>query len=257
MLTPTRYLWGMSDIYIKGWRRVIAAPVIEKLRKWDYIAAQRPDTIVSLSKAVAYRAETYYKRMSEVLYPPFDTGYWGKVKGGIKKPGSFIAEDDYYLVVSRLEPYKRVDLPVKLFNRTKKNLVIVGRGSEEQKLRRISSPNIKFMSNLTDEELGYLYSHAKATIIPQEEDFGYISLEAQFFGSPVAAYNRGGVPETLSGNRGNVLFPEQTEISLQEALATLEVVAYNGRKQVSVESNFFEQYSKNKFIEGLKRYIIG
>ena len=102
MLTPTRYLWGMSDIYIKGWRRVIAAPVIEKLRKWDYIAAQRPDTIVSLSKAVAYRAETYYKRMSEVLYPPFDTGYWGKVKGGIKKPGSFIAEDDYYLVVSRL-----------------------------------------------------------------------------------------------------------------------------------------------------------
>lgn len=259
MLTPTRYLWGMSDEYIKGWKRVIASPLLEKLRKWDYIAAQRPDTIIALSKTVAYRAETYYKRMSEVLYPPFDMQYWEKVKSNIKKPGSFSAvadQDDYYLVVSRLEPYKRVDIPIKLFNKTKKNLIIVGRGSTEQELRRIAAPNIKFISNITDEELGYLYSHAKATIIPQEEDFGYISLEAQFFGSPVVAFHKGGVPESLSPSRSNILFNEQSEISLQEALATLAAVAYNGNKFSGVESNFFEQFSKKNFIDGLKRYII-
>jgi glycosyltransferase involved in cell wall biosynthesis len=257
MLTPTRYLWGMSDQYITGWKRVLASPLLEKLRKWDYIAATRPDTIISLSKTVAYRAETYYKRMSEVLYPPFDIGHWETVKKNIKKP-AFITneENEYYLVVSRLEPYKRVDLPIQLFNKTKKKLVVVGRGSKEQELRRISSSNITFVSNLSDEELGYLYTHAKATIIPQEEDFGYVSLEAQFFGSPVVAYNRGGVPETLSSNPRNILFAEQSVISLQEALATLEVVAYNGGNSAGLTSKFFEQFSKKNFIDKLNRYII-
>ncbi len=262
LLTPTRYLWGMSDTYITGWKRVAASPLLEKLRKWDYIAAQRPDRIISLSHAVAYRAETYYKRMSAVLYPPFDRDYWEKVKKSIAKPARFLDfarndNGDYYLVVSRLEPYKRVDIPVHLFNKLKKNLVIVGKGSKEEELKGMAGKNIKFISDISDEELGFLYSHAKALIIPQEEDFGYISLEAQFFGCPVVAYNKGGVPETLSKTNTHVLFEEQSPISLQQALATLEVVAYNGKKPQAVESKFFEQFSKKNFIDGLKRYIIG
>ncbi len=118
---------------------------------------------------------------------------------------------NYFLIVSRLEPYKKIDLAVKVFNRLKDNLIIVGEGSEENNLRRISGKNIIFLSKLTDQDLALLYSNAEALIMPQEEDFGLVSLEAQFFGCPMISYKKGGALETVTEGKTGIFSKEQSE----------------------------------------------
>lgn len=230
LLTPTRFLWSHTDTYINHMAKLITEPYLKKLREWDYIAAQRADYIVSISGAVKERCKKYYSRSSEIIYPPFDAKYWEKLKNSkheirnLKKG----INNKYFLVVSRLEKYKRVDLAIQAFNNLKgKTLIIVGKGNEEKSLKSLANGSIIFLKDISDEELAQLYSHAEALIMPQEEDFGYVSLEAQFFGCPVIAYNAGGSTETVVEDKTGIFVHYQSVASLLGALERFDSISYN------------------------------
>ncbi len=247
LLTPTRYLWSHGKDYSNNKLiSYLASDYIDKIKKWDFVAAQRPDKIISISETVKERCLRYYQRESEVIYPGFDTEYWKNIKDQISK---ILKNNKYFLVISRLELYKKVDLVVKVFNKLKDVLVIVGEGTEEKKLKKIAGKNVIFLSKLTDEELGYLYSNAQALIMPQEEDFGYVSLEAQFFDCPVIAYKKGGATETIIDGKTGIFFNRQEEISLVGAIERFNKIKYNLRNKVrKFEMKNTERFSKERFI---------
>ncbi len=230
LLTPTRFLWISPDSYFKS---SLFNLYVSYLKKWDLVAAQRSDYIVSIAKTVAERCKKYYKRESEVIYPPFDLDYWNNIKSKIKNHRSKpqFKSQKYFLVVSRLEPYKKVDYVIKTFNKRKDSLIVVGTGTQENYLKGSAKKNIIFMKNITDEELAVLYRNAKALIMPQEEDFGYVALEAQFFGCPIVSYQKGGATETIELEKTGLFFANQSERSLRGALARFEKIEYNIKAQ--------------------------
>ena len=139
---------------------------------------------------------------------------------------------------------------IKVFNKLNKPLIIVGEGSQEDKLKQMACNNITFLSKLSDVELGNLYSSAQALIMPQEEDFGYVSLEAQLFGCPVIAYKKGGVLETVIDGKTGILFNIQTEKSLRSAIERLDKIKYNLRAKVKeFGTSSIEKFSKEKFVD--------
>ncbi|OGK51356.1 hypothetical protein A2966_04520 [Candidatus Roizmanbacteria bacterium RIFCSPLOWO2_01_FULL_41_22] len=256
LLSPTRYFWGMEKDYLKsGWKRLMVSPFTTGWRQWDYIVAQRPDLIVSLSKTVADRCQKYYRRASTVVYPPFDVDYWQ----GFKQRRSELKDQRFFLVVSRLEPYKKIDLVIDVFNQlVDQRLVVVGEGSQKRYLQAMAGNNSRFTGQVTDQELASLYSQARALIIPQEEDFGYVSLEAQFFGCPVVAYAVGGTSETVVDGKTGILFAKQSPESLRNALARYHTLSYNlkigtithGKKNV-------ERFRKEAFFRSFQNLVDG
>lgn len=263
LLTPTRYLWSHEKEYLSN--RLLSYFVmsyLKRIKKWDRVAAQRPDKIISISETVRKRCKKYYKRESEIVYPGFDVGYWEKIKletrnSKFETNSKYeILNTKYFLVVSRLESYKRVDLVIRSFDRSKNNLVIVGEGSQKDKLKQIAGQNIIFLSRLSDVELGEFYSNAQALIMPQEEDFGYVSLEAQFFNCPVIAYRRGGATETVAKDKTGVFFNEQNEKSLGEAIERFNKIKYNLRKNIlSLELINVKKFSKEKFVNKFEQLV--
>lgn len=260
LLTPTRYFWGMTDDYVpSGFAKLFIAPFLAGWRKWDYIAAQRPDTIISISKTVAARCKKYYRRDSEVIYPAFDEEQWKRIYNlefriqNSKSKCRNITKE-FYLIVSRLEPYKKIDLAIKVFNKRKETLVIVGKGTELQTLKKLAGNTIVFLQDVSDENLAWLYSNAKAYIMPQEEDFGYASIEAQFFGCPVVAFGKGGALETVLEGKTGLFFEHQTETSLHNALERLEAAFYNDKHTIQTTAQkhralFLPSQFEKKFLQ--------
>ncbi len=236
LLTPTRYLWSHKKDYLKNkFINYLIGGYLDYFKNWDKIAAQRPDKIISISEAVRTRCKKYYGRDSEVVYPGFDMKYWNEIKLKIKseklrmelKTKYKILDTKYFLIVSRLEPYKKIDLAINVFNKLNKKLVIIGKGSQSDELKQLAGDNITFLSELSDVELAGLYSNTQAMIMPQEEDFGYVALEAQFFGCPVIAYKKGGAKETIIEGKTGVFFLDQTGQSLKRAVERFDKIKYN------------------------------
>ena len=252
LLTPTRYLWSHQQDYIKNKLiNYLIRGYLDKIKKWDWVAGQRPDEIISISETVKNRCLKYYKRDSEIIYPPFDREYWNNIKSKVKSQKSKVQfkSKKYFLIVSRIELYKKVDLAIKVFNKLNKHLIIVGEGSQTNKLKQIAGNNITFLSNLSDVELGNTYSNAQALIMPQEEDFGYVSLEAQFFGCPVIADKRGGALETIIDGKTGIFFVNQNEQNLRGAIERFNRIKYNLRNKVrKFEMKDTERFSKERFI---------
>lgn len=261
LLTPTRYLWSHKLDYINNKLiNYLANGYLDILKNWDLVISQRPDKIISISKTVRNRCLKYYKRNSEVIYPGFDIKYWEKIKSKIQNlndksnPKSKI--QNYYLIVSRLEPYKKVDLAIKVFNKLNKHLIVVGEGSQINKLKQIASNNIIFLSKLTDIELGGLYLNAQALIMPQDEDFGLVALEAQFFSCPVIAYKKGGASETVEDNKTGIFFDQQREQNLKRAIERFNKIKYNLRSKLSKFGvKNIERFSKEKFIDSFLKNL--
>jgi len=255
LLTPTRYLWLYPEEYFSGWQKTPAYRYIEILRKWDKIAAQRPDKIIAISKTAAHRCKKYYGRKAEVIYPPFDVEYWEGQNHNSKIKS--IGDKKFYLIVSRLEPYKRIDLAIDVFGQFgDKELIIIGTGSQEKKLKTKAGNNIKFLGKISDDELAILYSRAKALIMPQEEDFGYVSLEAQHFGCPVIAFGKGGALETVINGKTGLFFQFQTVDSLGEALERYERMAYNLKVRTqSLGKKVCNKFNKSNFEKNFYKFI--
>jgi len=215
--TPMRYLWDLYPAYrndwtAAGWKRALMAPLANYLRMWDYATAARVDAFVANSANVARRIWKTYRREARVIYPPVDVDsfYW-------KPP------EDYYLVVSELVPYKRIDEAVRAFSKSGRRLKIVGHGPEWESLRGMARRNIEFCGRVPDAELRELYARSRALVLPGEEDFGMTAVEALASGKPVIALGRGGALETVPPF-GGVLYPEPDESHLEAALTQLEQV---------------------------------
>jgi glycosyltransferase involved in cell wall biosynthesis len=233
-LTPTRYLWSGYEFYFRNkvFRR-LAAPVTSYLRIWDKVAAQRPDSYIAISKEVEMRIKKYYGRESKLVYPPVM----------LRGPKNSEPKGKYFLVVSRLVPYKRVDLAIKACNKLKLPLVVVGEGSKSLYLKMISGPTIRFVSKLTDEKLSSYYKNCRALIFPGLEDFGLSMAEAQSMGAPVIAYRAGGALEIVKEGETGEFFDKQDPQSLTLLLAKWNDKRYN--RELIIKSA--QRFSFNNF----------
>jgi len=251
-LTPTRYLWSHYNSYFKGPSLQVTKPVVSYLRYWDKIAAQRPDVMVGISTEVQNRIKKYYERESELIYPPVDVNTIKNQISNIKntnqklKMNSAYDRKNYYLIVSRLVPYKRVDLAVEAFNELRLPLIIVGIGSEEKRLKSQAKENIRLFGLVGDEDLVGYYINAKALIFPQAEDFGMVAVEAQAMGCPVIAYKKGGALDTVIEGKTGTFFSMQTKESLIKALKYYD--DSNQRSEMSQECvKNAQRFSKERF----------
>lgn len=210
-LTPTRYLWsGEKEYEAAGFAGNILRIIAPTLRQWDIIASSRPDYYVAISRSVEQRIQQYYHRpVDRVLYPPVDT----------KKFAVAGSTGDYFLCVSRLVPYKRVDIVIDAFNRLGWPLVVIGNGWERPALQKRAWANIQFVtSHLTDDELVEYYRNCRALVFAGEEDFGLVAVEAQAAGKPVVAYRNSGMGEIVVDRKTGLLFAEQTVDALVHAV---------------------------------------
>lgn len=209
-LTPMRYVWYFGEAYFGhwGWKRKLLSPAFEYLKRWDVSSARRVDRWLAISECVAERIKNIYNRESDIIYPPVDTDFFtpGTARGG------------YYLVVSALVPYKRVDLAVEAFNGLRLPLKIVGLGPEKERLESMAGTGVEFLGWRSDEEIRDLYRGCRAFIFPGEEDFGITPLEAQACGSPVIAYGRGGALETVVDGETGIFFGSQDAAALAGAV---------------------------------------
>jgi glycosyltransferase involved in cell wall biosynthesis len=227
--------------------RQLSKPVLDYVRKWDIIASNRPDHYIAISRAVKKRISKYYNRNSEIIYPPVDVEKF-KVKRTMRPKGG-----EYYLIVSRLVPYKRVDLAIRAFNELDSRLVVVGRGSEEDKLKAIASDNVEFKGFVSEEKLGGLYSGAKAFINPQEEDFGITAVEAQAAGVPVIAYAKGGALDTIIDGKTGVYFSDQKVDSLISVIKKFEKLDFQRDNLIKNAARFSKTRFLKEFDETVKR----
>ncbi len=211
-LTPARFLWNYADYASNeeiGRRfRGLLEPLIAGLRVWDALATQRVDHFVAISRAVAARISKYYRRDSTIICPPIDTGAYRLSDG----------HDDFFLVVSRLVPYKRIELAVQACSRLQLPLKVVGDGRYRQTLERLAGHTVEFLGRVDDLTLKELYRRCRALIFPGEEDFGLTPLEAQASGRPVIAFAGGGALETVVEGVTGAFFGEPTVESLVEVL---------------------------------------
>jgi len=220
IFTPPRYLWEQYYAYTNGSRRkVLYAPIANWLRVWDRVAADRVEHFIAISGTVADRVRRHYRREAEVIYPPVDTERFTP---------SGAAPEDFYLVVARLVPYKRIDLAIAAANRLGRRLWIVGDGPERRRLKAMAGPTVRFLGSIPDDrQLAQLYARCRAFLFPSLDDFGVAPVEAQAAGRPVIALGRGAAVETVMPDTTGVLFDEQKVDSMVEAIERFERLAFD------------------------------
>ncbi len=216
--TPMRWCWNYDE-YVereqlgKVARKVLPA-VISGLRVWDQTSAMRVDHFIANSPVVAERIRKYYRREAEVIPPP--------VEGHRFAFDPKTQPEDYFLVLSRLIPYKRIDLAIEVCTRLSLPLIVIGGGRDLERLKKLAGPTIRFMGRLSDEDVLHYYAHCRAFLFPGEEDFGITPLEAQASGRPVIAYGAGGALSSVIDGVTGCFFHEQTVDSLAEVLANFD-----------------------------------
>jgi glycosyltransferase involved in cell wall biosynthesis len=248
LLTPTRYLWSGYKEYFKSTSfiddifKLLVKPFLYYLRHWDKMASQRPDKIISISTEIQMRARKYYSRDSEIIFPPVENKTFE-----IRETELRGKDGEYYLLVSRLVNYKRVDLAIQVFNKLGRKLVIVGKGSQKNKLKRIAKNNIKFIEDLTDKELADYYRCAKALIFPGFEDFGIVMAESLLCETPVIAYAKGGARDIIEDGKTGILFDRQDIDSLANAIYKLDKLKFKRKYLRSVGERFSSSIFKKNF----------
>ncbi|MBE2183174.1 MAG: glycosyltransferase [Anaerolineae bacterium] len=238
-LAPTRYVWEL-DSYIarEGLGKsseVILRPMIAGLKKWDFAASKRVDCFIAISNEIQVRIQKYYRRESAIIYPPVDTARF-QPRG---------EPEDYYLIVSRLIPYKRIDLAVQVCTRLNLPLKISGSGRDLERLKAMAGPTIEFLGYVPDDDLPGLMARCKAFLFPGLEDFGITPVQAQAAGRPVIAYAGGGALDTVIPGKTGELFRSMTVDSLAEALQSFDASRYDAETlrahALQFDTNVFER----------------
>lgn len=246
--TPMRYAWDMYHKYIeqnriRGIKKAAVAAFMNYIRIWDRLSADRVDYFIANSQNVAARIKKHYQKESTVIYPPVNTEFYNLGE----------TQEDFFLVVSRLVPYKRIDLVVEAFNELRLPLVIIGDGSEYKKLKFMAKDNIKLLGRLSDEEISKYYSKCRAFIFPGEEDFGITPLEAMASGKPVVAYRGGGVMETVIEGKTGLFFDKQCKEDLIEAVK--KYIKYeNGFNKYDIRNHALK-FSGERFKKEIMSFI--
>ncbi len=222
--SPMRYAWDQFDAYFGPERvgpfasRWIYRPMLARLARWDAATAPRVGRFVANSQHVAGRIRRYYNREATIVYPPVDTTFYHP---DTTVPGS------HFLIVSALVPYKRIDLAITACRRAGARLRIVGDGPDRARLEQQADGSVEFTGRLSDEEIRDEYRRALAVLMPGEEDFGIVPVEAHACGRPVVALARGGALETVIPGETGVFFDEPTVESLARALNQAATMAFD------------------------------
>ncbi len=221
-LTPTRFLWQYAEYRrregIGRWTNALLQPILTWQRMLDRLAAERVDHFIAISRVVQARIRKFYRRESVIIHPPVDTDRFVPAR---TPPG------DYYLVVSRLIPYKRVDLAVQACTRLGVPLLVVGEGRDRKALERMAGPTVRFLGRVSDAELVRLMQGARAFLFPGLEDFGIAPVEAMACGRPVIAYAGGGALDTVVPGETGEFFHPQTVDALAAVLADFDPTRYD------------------------------
>jgi glycosyltransferase involved in cell wall biosynthesis len=245
-LTPARFLWNYAD-YVERERigrvpRALLPIFIARLRAWDYRAAARVDRLIAISQTVRQRIARYYQREAIVIHPPVEVEHFAISK----------SHDDFFLILSRLVPYKRIDLAVQAFNDLGLPLVIAGDGRDRARLQAMAKPNVHFLGRVSDETRRDLLVQCRAFIFPGEEDFGITPLEANACGRPVIAFAAGGALETTVEGVTGEFFSEPTAPSLANAVS-----AFDDKKfDPGAIRKHAEKFGTEMFKEKLHRQLV-
>lgn len=246
--SPMRYAWDYAHEYTKNMSsmmRLVTANLLTDIRIWDFRAANRPHKIVANSKHVQKRIAKYWRRDSEVIYPSVN----------VKNFEPTAEHEDYFLIVSALTPFKKIDLAVRAFNKVGRKLVIIGDGAQRKVLESMAKPNIEFLGRKPDSVLREYMQNCRALIFPGEEDFGITPVEAMAAGKPVLAYGVGGVLESIQAGKSGEFFSEPTEESLLDGLLRLMVNEkhYDYKKIRKIAERFDESVFEEKMRKAVKK----
>jgi glycosyltransferase involved in cell wall biosynthesis len=260
-LTPMRYAWDQFDAYFGPERMGRASSammrrVMSRMARWDRDTAGRADRYVAISHYVAGRIRRYYNRDATVVYPPVDTTYFTPPAAASPSPvsSSPASSGRYALVVSALVPYKQVDLAIEACRLARVPLTIAGDGPERARLERIASAlpgSVKFLGRQSDAEIRELYRGAAVTLLPGEEDFGIVPVEAQACGTPVVALGRGGAVETVIPGTTGMLVDDASAPAFADAIARATQTSFDPAA-IRVHA---ERFSRERFVREISELI--
>lgn len=246
--SPMRYAWEFYNEYMSREKmgkikKLLIKYIMNYIRIWDRTSADRVDYYIANSKNVAKRIYKHYGIEADVIHPPVKGSYFNISD----------VDEDYFLMVSRLVPYKRVDLAVEVFNELGLPLVVIGGGSQLEYLKSIAKPNVKIMGRQSDEVIKEHYSKCRAFIFPGEEDFGITPLEAQASGRPVIAFGKGGALETVINGKTGLFFKEQTKESLKNSILKFQNIKWDKHEIRKHALKFDEEIFKEKINTYIKQ----
>jgi len=253
--SPMRFAWDWNEKYLgeqglgKG-RKIFARLMLNYVRTWDKAAADRPDYFISNSKTTETRIKKYYGRGSVIVYPPVEVSPRQACRGETSTNG-----EKYFLIVSRLSPYKKIEVAVEAMNKLNLPLVVIGEGAPNyvKYLKKIAGPKTKFLGWKSDEETKKYFASCRAFIFPGEDDFGIAPVEAMSFGKPVIALRKGGATETIIEGETGEFFDEPMIEVLADAVRRFQENEKNyDPTQIRAQA---EKFSKEKFMENIKRVI--
>ncbi|MCA9973712.1 MAG: glycosyltransferase [Anaerolineales bacterium] len=238
-LTPTRYVWRYAQYaeqeQLGGLTRRLLPPLLTWLRMWDRLAADRVDHFIAISQEVRRRIGKIYRRDAAIIYPPVDTARF--------EPANRV--DDYYVIVGRLVPYRRIDLLIEAFNRMGRRLLIAGSGRDRARLETLAGPTVEFLGYVPDADLPDLLARARAFVFPGEEDFGIAPIQAMAAGRPVIAYAAGGALDTVIPGETGWLFETQSVEAIMDAVTAFDDVTVDParirRHAVQFDTAVFQQ----------------
>ena len=247
--TPIRYAWDLYHQYLyesglnHGLKGILAKYFLHKIRLWDVSTANRVDHYIANSHYIARRIKKIYNKSSDVIYPPVDVD-----KFKLRE-----AKEEFYLTVSRMVPYKKIDLIVEAFSQTDKKLLVIGDGPDMGKIKSKASKNIELLGFADDKTMADLMGQAKAFVFAAEEDFGITPVEAQACGTPVICFGRGGALETVREGISGLYFMEQ---NIRELLATVDKFeqSYDKFEPIKIRENSLK-FSRTRFESEIKSYV--
>jgi glycosyltransferase involved in cell wall biosynthesis len=248
--TPMRYVWDLYHQYMQEisnpiFRKLLPF-VLHKIRIWDQITSQRVDAFISNSNNVSHRIKKYYNRESHVIHPPVS----------ISHLELSVSSADYFLIVSRLIPYKRIDMVIETFNKLQWPLIIIGDGYDRDRLKQLAGPTVKMLGFQSDKVIHDYYANCRAFILAGEEDFGITPLEAQAHGKPVIAFGHGGALETVVSGITGVFFHEQSITSLSNSLERFQSMVFDPHKIHEHAKAFNENRFKAEISAFINNFMI-
>ena len=232
--TPTRWIWRYQDYAAReqfgGATKKLLPFVLSGMKSWDLRASRQPDHYIVNSHVVARRVKEIYGRDAFVIPPPID----------VNRFSTNGADEDYYLILSRMVSYKRLDLAVEACRKLNRRLVVIGDGPDRKRLEQLAGPKTEFLGRQSDDMVARYAGSCRALIFPGEEDFGMTPLEINSAGRPVIAFRAGGATETVVDGKTGVFFDRQTVESVAEAIEEFENLVWD-RKEIRAHAEKFDQ----------------
>ncbi len=246
--TPVRYAWDLENSYKREMnfiKKGIFSYFMRFMRKWD-VKNNNVDFFIANSFFVKDRIDKIYNRKAKVIYPPVNTDFFSLDEN----------KDDYYITASRMVPYKRMDIVIDAFSKmTEKKLIVIGTGPEEEKLLKMKKNNMIFIKNISNEQLKTFLQKAKAFVFAGIEDFGILPIEAMSCGTPVIAYNKGGLVETVIDKKTGIFFNYQNAENLMNAVKSFENMKFDYKTISEHAKKYSVQRFKNEFFDFVKGII--